>query len=195
MIVNVLVEGTLDEAVARRLISHTGHEFGIAYGKKGWTYIEKRIAAFNQSVTDQALLTLVDLMDTGYSCPSEVVHQWLPKRHKNSLLRVVVQEIEAWVLADRTSTASFLNVAVQKMPYNPEDLPDPKQALINIARGSRSKSIRSALVPNSQFSSSEGPLYSSELIRFVTSDWSPTDAALSSESLKKCIARLSQLGS
>jgi len=193
MIINVLVEGTLDEAVARRLIRYSGHEFGVAYGKKGWTYIAQRIASFDQGVTDQALLILVDLMDTGLQCPDEVVGAWLPNRRKNSLLRVVVREIESWVLADRSSTAVFLNVALQKMPHFPEELSDPKQALINIARNSRSKSIRTALVPADNFSSSEGPLYSSELIRFVSTVWSPEQAAESSISLRKCMFRLAEL--
>lgn len=195
MIVNVLVEGLLDEAVARRIIEHSGHEFGVAYGKKGWTYIEQRVASFDRSVTDQALLTLFDLMDTGYQCAAEVVASWLPTPRRNSLLRVVVREIESWILADRDAAAQFLNVALQKLPHNPEELADPKQALINIARTSRSKAIREALVPGKGMSSSEGPLYSSELGRFIADTWSPNAAAEFSPSLAKCMLRLKNLNS
>lgn len=194
MIVNMLVEGVVDEAVARRLIAHCGHESGIAYGKRGWRYIEQRVASFNAAVGSQPLLTLVDLMDTGIGCAPKVVATWLPHRRPNSVLRVVVREIESWVLADRRAVAAFLDVALQKVPLRPEALTDPKRSLVNLARHSRTRAIREALVPRANYAASEGPLYSSELCRFIATVWSPDAAATCSASLAKCVRRLNELG-
>ena len=193
MIVNVLVEGSVDEAVARRLITYAGHEFGVAYGKRGWTYIKEKIGAFNNGITTQALLVLVDFMDTGEACPPQVLRTWVKGQKERLAFRVVVREIESWIMADRENFARFLNVPLHRIPIEPEHVPDPKQTLINIARLSRTRAIRDAMIPMPEHSASVGPLYSSELIRFVSEHWNPEIAKDSSDSLNRCIRRLMEL--
>lgn len=193
MILNILVEGYVDEAIARRLIHVSGNEAGVAYGKKGWTYIQQKVAAFNRTCGAQGLLTLVDLMDTKRECPAEVLKEWLPHCDEKHVFRVVVREVESWILADRSGLAGFLNIPPAKLSFDPELEADPKQTLINLARGSRSKAIRDALVPKNGQSASEGPLYSSELIRFVAEKWDPLAAQANSASLAKCLVRLVEL--
>ena len=190
MIFNILIEGHIDEAVARKILNFSGHESGVAYGKKGWTYIHKKIAAFDRSCSAQGLLTLVDLMDTRLACPATVVDEWLPSAHINHVFRIVVREIESWVLADRENIASFLNIPVAKLLFDPDAQVDPKQTLINLARGSRTKVIRNSLVPEAGRSASEGPLYTSEIVRFVTEYWDPSSAREHSKSLASCLSKL-----
>jgi hypothetical protein len=119
-IVNSLVEGDLDEAVAVKLIRDTNHIPGVCYGKHGWTYIRNKIQGFNQAARALHCLTLVDFMDTGLACPPEVVEQWLPNRQPLMLLRVAVQELESWLIADRANLADFLRVDVGIVPVAPE---------------------------------------------------------------------------
>lgn len=193
MYFNLLVEGYVDEAIAQRLLQDCGHEAGITYGKKGWNYIEQRIRSFDRAAGVQGLLTLVDFMDTGKGCPPAVVRDWLPQRAATHIFRVAVREIESWILADRKGVARFLNVPVVKIPRDVEALADPKQALVNLARSSRSKMIREALVPRTGYTAVEGPLYSSEVARFVRLSWSPAAAQLQSDSLHRCINQLLEL--
>jgi len=193
MILNILVEGYVDEAVAWKLIEEAGHQAGIAYGKKGWTYIQKKVGAFDRTCGVHGLLTLVDLMDTRLECPAAVVKEWLPRCAEKHIFRIVVREIESWILADRAGMADFLNIPLSKLQIDAEAQTDPKQTLINLARGSRTKAIRDALVPQKGLSVSEGPLYSSELIRFVMEKWNPMKAQANSVSLAKCLLRLTQL--
>lgn len=193
MRVNLLVEGYVDEAVGRRLLDVCGHEAGATYGKKGWTYIQQKVQAFDKSCAAQGLLTLVDSMDTGLDCAPSIIRAWIPRRSHKHIFRLVTREIESWILADREAIASFLGVSLAKIPHHPELLPDPKQALINLARGSRRKAIRDALVPVQGYSASEGPLYSSEMGKFVAETWRPEEATANAASLEKCIARLREL--
>lgn len=193
MRMNLLVEGLLDEAIAVSLLSHTGHETGVTFGKKGWTYIERRVQAFDRACGSDGLLTLVDFMDTKMNCPATILDTWIPNRNPRHLFRVVIREIESWILADRAAIADFLRVPLAKVPTQPELLVDPKLTLINLARTSRSRSIRTGLVPREGYAASEGPLYSSEMTRFVNDHWSAPVAALQSASLSKCIERLRQL--
>lgn len=193
MRVDFLVEGHVDALMAARILEYCEHEPGTAYGKKGWNYIAQKIAAFDKSVGLTGLLTLVDFMDTGARCPSDVVRDWLPNRAQTHVFRLVVREIESWILADRNGIADFLCVPVAKIPFNPDTVLDPKLTLVNLARGSRSKSIKYSLAPRLGQAASEGPLYSTELGRFVAEKWSPDAARLCSDSLDRCIFRLNQI--
>lgn len=193
MYLNILVEGSLDEAVARRLICETGHQPGVCYGKKGIGYIRQKIQGFNQSAVSIPILTLIDFMDTDSGCPPDVITSWLPHRNGNMLCRVVVREIESWILADRNNLSDYLRVASNHIPINPEALADPKQALVNVARHSRSKSIRQALVPGANAPAQVGPLYNSVMTEFVSATWNLEAARMTSQSLDRCLSRLTEL--
>lgn len=56
MYLNALVEGSLDEAVARRLIRDTGHQFGVCYGKRGIGYVRQKIQGFNKAAISMPIL-------------------------------------------------------------------------------------------------------------------------------------------
>ena len=196
MVVNILVEGHVDEAVAWRLVDACGHQRGMTFGKRGWTYIQQKAQSFDRSCATTGLLAMVDFMDTKKPCAPAIVQDWLAHRHRLHVFRVVVREIESWVMADREAVARFLAVPVSKIPRFPELLDDPKRSLINLARHSRRKVIRQALVPAGGMAghaASEGPLYSSELAGFVTNCWQPQRARECAPSLDTCLQRLSDL--
>src|SRR5262249_29407863 len=77
----------------------------------------------------------------------------------------------------------------------PDELNDPKQRLINLARGSRLHTIRSDLAPREGSGRSVGPLYTARMIQFVndeTGGWRPAHALHVSQSLARCINRLKE---
>lgn len=143
----LLVEGLLDEVVGRRILEHLGGQVSVVYGKRGIGYIQRKITGFNDAATGFPILTLADLMDTGLSCAAAVVKTWLPHRNESMFFRLAVREIESWLLADRANLAAFLKVPRSKIPQHPEQIEDPKRTLINLARRSRSATIRRNLVP------------------------------------------------
>lgn len=191
-IINFIVEGRIDKAVAVKLVSLTGHQTGDCFGEAGFGYIQKKIGAFNRSAQGSHYLALVDLMDTRFPCPSEVVAQWLPNRNLGMMFRVVVREIESWLLADSESIAEFLQVRKSTIPIEVESLNDPKQTLINIARKSRKRDVRETLVPADGTTAREGILYNDEMTRFVRENWNAEKARINSRSLDKCIIRLNE---
>ena len=190
----MLVEGLMDEAAANCLIKTAGHTPGTCFGKKGYTKIQSKVRGFNKTSIGAIYLVLVDFMDTGLGCPAEVVLQWVPYRQSNLLFRIVVRELESWLLADKENLADFLNISAAKIPADPELLKDPKLTLVNLARSSRSRSIREALVPDSgSTTAKEGRLYTSEMIRFIQQRWDIANARCNSESLDKCCSRLEEI--
>ena|SRR2546427_4492877 len=194
-VINPLVEGEMDEAAAFKLIDAAGHTPGVCYGKKGCGYIKAKVQGFNRSARSTCYLTLVDLMDTEYSCPPEVLTGWLPHLEPNMLFRVVVRELESWLLADRQNIADFLSVSVIRIPKSPESVQDPKQELVNIARRSRNPRVRRSLVPDSGSTARVGKLYVSEMNTFINSLWDPQIARRIAPSLDSCLGKLEGLTS
>lgn len=184
----------MDEAAAFRIITASGHQPGVCYGKRGCSYIKQKVRDFNRTAQSIHYLALVDLMDTKLSCPPEVVAQWIPYRQPKMIFRVVVRELESWLLADRASIAKFLGVSLAIIPDSPELLSDPKQSLINLARKSRKAKVRDALVPEEGSTSPVGRLYVSEVINFIRNHWDVQEARQCSLSLDKCLSRLEALG-
>ncbi|RJX31177.1 MAG: hypothetical protein C4531_08260 [Desulfurivibrio sp.] len=193
MILYALVEGPTDEAMTHRLASATGHQITTCFGKKGCVWIKKHVKDFNGLSSSIPVLTLLDFMDTGLTCPPQVVSRFLPRRHPGMLFRVVVRELESWIMADREGLAGFLSVAIGRIPQRPELQPDPKQTLVNLARQSRYPSVRAGLVPNPGSTAQVGRLYTSEISRFIQGDWEPTRARLNAPSLNRCLLRLEEL--
>ena len=199
MKLRLLVEGALDEAVARRLGMECGLEVEEqAYGKNGWTVVRSNVVRFNDASPPAPFLAMVDFMDVvredkSLECPAAVVQTWTPERHPNMLLRVVVREIESWLLADRQGMAEFLFIPIREIPLAPEDEEDPKRALINLARRSRNREVREGLVPQLGSTAKEGRWYNAEMERFIRSKWSPAAARTAAPSLDKCMTRLAEL--
>lgn len=192
-IINLLVEGEIDEVVADKIVTAIGHQVGTCYGKHGYSYVKNKIHGFNKSAQNTCYLALVDFMDTGCNCPLEVISTLLPYKNDLMFFRIVVREIESWIMADRSSIAKFLNVSVEKIPLRPEIENNPKQTLVNIARGSRSAKIVSAFVPEQNSTAQVGKLYTSEIKRFVSDFWNVNTARLNSPSLDKCLKRLEKI--
>lgn len=193
MLIKLLVEGCLDEAIAQRLAADSGFKVENVHGKQGWTFVQKSLPRLNQMARFMSCLALVDFMDTGLPCPASVVSQWTPNLHANLIFRVVVRELESWLLADGRGIARFLRIPVARVPAAPEEEEDPKRTLVNLARGSRSRRVREALVPARGASAVVGPGYNTELERFIHGEWSPAAARAAAPSLDKCMLRLAEL--
>jgi hypothetical protein len=189
------VEGTLDEAVVRRLIVHVGAEPGPIHGKNGKPHLLRQVKAYNEAARYKPWIVLVDL-DDDEVCAPPFRANWLPCPAPQMCFRVAVREVEAWLLADRERLARFLSVSLGGVPPEPEAIADPKRVMVDLARRSRKREIREEMVPRPESGRPVGPAYSSHLMEFVadtTAGWRPDAAAESSESLRRCIHALHAL--
>lgn len=186
MIISSTVEGIVDEAVVIRLISAVGGIPGPVYGKKGKAHVLSKIEGYNNAAHHRPWLVLVDL-DHEFECAPLFCDHWLPKRAQQMCFRVAVREVEAWLLADQVGIARFLKVAQTNVPHNPDGLSDPKRAMINMARHSRSRVICEDMVPREGSGRLVGPAYTSRLMEFIGGAWSPEEAMNVSDSLHRCV--------
>ncbi len=183
------VEDILSDAVLRAILRQSGRAFdiGACYQRQGSGYLRNRIAGFNQAARGTPFLVLTDL-DKGYPCASSLITDWLRiPQHPNLLFRVAVREVESWVLADREAFSPFLGIRVSLIPGNTDELPDPKQFLIEAVRKSRKRDLRSAILPRPNSTAKQGPDYNRPLIQFVQEKWDAARAAKASPSLERAI--------
>lgn len=184
---SLLVEGVLDEVVLRHILKRNSKlNIQACYGKQGKQFLQKRISNYNAAAAFTPFICLVDLDDD--ACPVELIDHWLPEgRNTNLLFRVAVREVEAWLIADRENFAHYLGVSPAKIPVYPDDEPDPKQVVINLARQSRIKRVRQNIVPLPDSTSSVGKAYFSELAAFTLQKWDIEGASSNSPSLKRAM--------
>ena len=186
--VNLVVEDDLSEVVLRRILRESSTRFyvGSCYGKTGFGYIKKRIAGFNRASRGTPFFVLSDLEET---CSPKQIREWLSQpMSPNLIFRIAVKEVESWVLADRVGFSSFLGIRSELIPANVDAIDDPKQFLIKLARRSRRRALREAIVPKPNSTAKVGPDYDGQLSDFVHNSWNVRRAIECSVSLKKAIS-------
>lgn len=187
----LVVEDALSLAVMERMLAFTGRSYVVKRPlvTRGAGTIKKSVEKYRQAshVLPHVVLTDLDQIN----CPLALLTQWgvlqLPPA---MLFRVAVREVEAWLLADRAGFASFAGVPVNKVTQEPESLPDPKQALINLVRRSRNRRLAIELVPATGSALTIGPLYNERLSAFARNGWDVNAAMGSAPSLSRTVARL-----
>jgi hypothetical protein len=192
--VSAVVEGDVDAAVIRRIVSHCGLELSDVHVKGGKQNIRSKIVGYNRAAEFVRFVVLVDL-DREYGCAPELIRDWLQERNPGLTFRVAVHSVEAWLLADRQRLAQFLRVNGRLIPDRPEEIVDPKRALVEIARESRNAEVRADMVPRPGSGRAVGAAYSSRLIEFIAAQdgWRPAVAAGVCPSLDRCLRALRSL--
>lgn len=189
------VEGVVDEAVALRLIRHSGGEAGPVYGRQGKAHLKTHIGAFLNAARFSPWMVLVDL-DHDSPCAPALKAAWLKGVESELCLRVAVREVESWLMADRLRFAEFLGIPNVKIPSRPDEEGDPKAVVVQLAARSRRTAIRLDIAPRVGSGHSVGPAYSSRLIQFIRDEsggWHPEEAASRSPSLAGCLRAVKAL--
>ena len=196
VMISAAVEGIVDAEVARKLVAEAGGEIGNVYEKDGKPDLRKRINGYNNAARHAPWhapwLVLVDL-DNDADCAPPLRNVWLPEPAPLLCFRIAVRQVEAWLMADHDTLADFLSVAKNKIPDDPERLPNAKEAMVNLARRSRRQAIFRDMVPRQGSGRSVGPAYSSRMIEYIDRHWRPQVAAHRADSLRRAIACLKAL--
>ncbi|MBX3177009.1 MAG: hypothetical protein KF886_06605 [Candidatus Hydrogenedentes bacterium] len=136
-------------------------------------------------------------LDT-WPCAPSLISSWFgsspdgsPGLPKGLCFRIAVREIESWIMADRHAWAAYIEIAATNFPTRPDELPDPKQFLINVIRAKGKKKMHADMLPRG--SGHVGPLYNDVLCRFIQSTWSANRASRFSPSLMRAINALHRI--
>ena len=188
----IATEDPLSEAIALRLIADipTPHFIQLKLGKTGNGYLRSKMISWYQMAQHQVMLVLTDLDRA--NCLVEFRDQWLPTAPpQNLLLRVAVREVESWVLADHIAMRALIG-AKGVLPAAPDELADPKQSLLKLAK-SAPKQVRADLLKNIGGNLAQGLGYNARLTAWINSEWSPQRAAERSPSLARARLRLNEV--
>jgi hypothetical protein len=188
----IATEDQLSEAIALRLISEIPTPYFIQHrlGRSGNGYLRSRMGSWYQMAQQQVMLVLTDLDRA--NCLVEFRDQWLAGAPPTNLLfRIAVREVESWVLADHVAMRVLVG-AKGVLPAAPDELADPKQSLLQLAK-SAPKQIRQDLLKATDGSLAQGLGYNARLTALVNSEWSPQRAAERSPSLARTRLRLTEV--
>lgn len=183
------VEGAHDDAIARRLCEVTGHTVGISHVAGGKVRLDRQLRGYNNAARFAWWFVLRDL-DRDAECAPTLLQNLLQGRHAQLVLRVPVRSVETWLIADRAGIATYLGISVDEVPRDPEQLDRPKRTLVDLARRSPRREIRSDMIPREGLSVEVGVGYTTRVLEFTRDRWNPDVAANHSDSLRRCLEAL-----
>lgn len=185
------VEDQVGEAVARKLLAAVRPQLtvDVVLGRSGKGYLQTKARQLNRSARGLPVLILTD-QDSSAECPGMLLDAWFGTRSPDAFFQVAVMEVEGWILADRRRASTMLGVSIERLPAKLDDVEEPKELLVGLARRSRHSLIRRELVPEAGSTAIVGPVYNARVSEFVERMWSPIDAARASGSLTRAIDRL-----
>ena len=184
------VEDELSEAISTKILKSFGIEIMIVLREDGNAYLRQKAPELNRSANGVDIFLLTDL-DSPEDCPPGLIHSWIKgPLNPKFLFRVAVMEVESWLMADRNGVAKFLSIPVNRIPRNTDDIPEPKEFLVSLARESKKRKLRDELIPKPGERIPVGYGYNTRLIQFVQDHWDLERAASASPSLKQTLDRL-----
>ena len=194
-LVQVVGEDALCCALGERLVATVLPGWSLAresVNARGVTKLIPRLPGYIQQA--RHVQPVICIADTDKGCPVDLIAKWMTEEgNERFILRLAVNEAESWLLSDRESFASFFKVPVARLPRHPDDEPDPKQTILNLAARSKSRDIRTEVV-SSLDSSKQGSGYNFHLCRYVKAMWRVDEAIARSPSLNRAVQRIAILG-
>lgn len=187
-------EDELSEAMGKRLLKEAGYDLEPSplLRRNGFGYLRSKMDSWCEMAARKPVVLLTDLDMT--ACPMALREDWMGahKTPDNLVLRIVVREIESWVLADHDAIRTLIGNR-GTLPPHPDVLPDPKQYLLRLIAKQAPRHIREDLVAEKGAIASQGIGYNARLCEWVRTVWCPERAALRSKSLHRAKLRIGEL--
>lgn len=183
-------EDSLSCVLGERLVAEALPKWTLARDSINTAGITKLVSALPRyAQLARNMYPVLCVADTDGGCPLKLLQMWTPAGATDDLLvRLAVKEAESWLLADRQAVAQFFDVPLAKVPVQPDELSDPKSAVLRLARSSKVKTIRQEVA--SQDPTKPGAGYVTHLREFARRSWQASRAADQSPSLRRALARM-----
>ena len=182
------VEDFLSELVLRKITSYVGDiTLSAVDVTGGYGKIKKQIRSYNRAARSYPFIILTDLDKA--MCPTKLKTDWLygDQQEESLLFRIVVREIETWLVADTINFASFLNISHNHMKLDVELILDPKLYIFSLVNKPRvPREIKRGILP-SDAEARVGPNYNFILGDYIAKKWDIDNARARSNSLERAI--------
>lgn len=190
-------EDELSETLAQRCVKHvlpdvTFHSIRPRQG--GISGVKKQFGTYVATANNFPILVMMDL--DAEHCPPSARSNLLAKHNiadlpRQLVLSIVKRESEAWVLGDSDGIAQYLGIPNRDITGSPEELADPKVAIIDLAR--TSVRYRDEICPDAKSDAKVGPGFNFRLTEFVKREWNVETAAERCPTLMRTLERLNNL--
>lgn len=167
--------------------------------------IKSKIKNFNKLSITTPVILLTDLDNN--ICPPTFITALMDGDNKNEnfVLSTAVDEVEAWLLADREGIARYFSIGIEKIPQTSKitmqgrvektEISCPCKTSLyfvnQILPHSRNKTLIKQLTPRK--GAVKGPEYNIGMIPFIQNHWNIEAAMKNSDSLKGMIYRIFHL--
>lgn len=186
-------EDELSEYVGEKLIKEANKKLNVTLRlrKGGFGYLKGKLPNLCGLSKTQPVILLTDLDNAG--CPMKLIDAWFKgmEKPRDLLFRVVVREVESWVLADHKGFSDYFGISQAKLPTDPDLLPDPKAQLLKLIGGAR-REIKDVMIAKKGALAIQGVGYNTILVDFIRTSWNCQRAAERSKSLNKAFIRISE---
>ncbi|HEJ8082663.1 TPA: hypothetical protein SMI49_000624 [Serratia marcescens] len=188
---DILSETTLTKIILSlnkfRLVNKLGRSDGCGN-------IIKNIEKYNALSRIHHVMIMLDLdLKASEDVFLEEIYKKIRHREKKLLFSVPVREVESWILADKVGLSQFLRISEDKIDNNPDQLLDPKEKIVNLAKSAKNAVARAGIPPKAGSAAKVGISYNSLLKEFVNESWSIERARQNSPSLNKTMSILEQV--
>jgi hypothetical protein len=177
-------EGDTDLPVIEKLLQECELELAASIDCGGKSGLDAELDAYNDAARGSPYFVLRDL-DNDAACAPEYLRGIGFAASAWMCFRIAMRELEAWLIADSDAIADFLHVSPSRVPGNPDELADPTETLVNLARRSTKPAIKKAMVPRPKAGVCVGPQYEAMMIEFGRYHWDPSRASARSDSLRR----------
>ena len=192
----LFTEDVLLENAIRKIASEKNNDLEISstMGNRGFSYFFLRRAEIGRSARSLRFLIALDGDELRGTCAGDAIRSWFgSEKPQNLCIRFAYQEVENWLLSDRTNLADFLGISPAKIPLIDDTCSDAKEMLVQLARSSRNREIREDLVPQSGHTAKIGPAYNLRMREFIVQHWDIDAACTQSESLLRACREIGSL--
>ena len=185
----IATEDALSQAVVSKLVGKKIQELTFIR-KGGFGYLKSSLVKFCDAARNGRKVFMLTDLDHK-ACAPALIEDWFGSEPIPSkfMFRVAVREVETWLMADRIAMANFLGISVAKIQRGIEDIENPKEHLLNLAKLGK-RSLQKDLLPQKGAVSSQGFGYNARMIDFVSNHWSPVRAGELSQSLQRTLVRI-----
>ena len=187
----LVVEDVLGEVISTKILEHFGIDIERKIVYEGKSYLQQKARSFNRTAYEECGIFMLTDLDSSDICPPTLIRSWIRgPLNPWFFFRIAVMEVESWIMADRDALSEFLSIPIHRVPRNTDNIPNPKEFLVSLARRCTQRRVREALVPARGANRVVGVRYNAMLSNFVHSQWNLERAASISPSLKRTVDRI-----
>jgi len=185
--------------ILRRLLSYTNKPFDISREEpvRG-SQVINLLPSYNR-----LRLPVVALIDLDRDCPPVLIRRIFQNNriNENLFFRIAVEEVESWLMSDKSGFAHFLGIPEDRMPgtryldrrnHENIELDFPYKPSLYMSRVliplSRNLRLREQLTPVA--GARKGPGYNTTIVPYIRGIWNINTAMMNSFSLRKAVQRL-----